>query len=345
MPCGSYCADRWNRYSESIRDRGNMTTTSIPLTLESLRDQLLRLAPELEEMARSLPQNNPDYERIVAAPMRLLDFLCKDSTEQLERVCRGYITFCDTFKQKQLDFVRKRHYAEVDYRNVNEQVYQNVGYMSAVYYPALLLSYLFSSNYFEIYRVFCDVFIPLCVNRSGASLEVGVGHGLLSASLLSANRNLRGYGLDISPVAPEVSSRVSSFFQLSHPVVTRVGDATAAIPLENGSSYQVMICAEVLEHLPDPPKLLRHMHAALDDDGILFVTASINMESVDHLYLFKSDDEVIAMVKEVGFTPIRCDLAFLTIKPYRDDPKLIAKLKKRENPATAIIIARKNRGS
>jgi 2-polyprenyl-3-methyl-5-hydroxy-6-metoxy-1,4-benzoquinol methylase len=304
------------------------------LSLDVVRAQLIRLAPELEEMAMSLPRQNPDYEEVIATPLRLISFLCEDSPENMERAAQGYIKFCHTFQDKQLDFVRNGAYAETDFEHVNEEVYQNIEYMSNVYYPALLFSYLFSSNYFGIYQNFRNLFLPLAQSRSGASLEVGVGHGLLSGSLLNSPAELVGYGLDISPAAVQVSSRVSAFFKLARPISTIIGDAVEHIPLANGAKYQVMICAEVLEHLPDPARLLRNMHAALEPGGILFLTASINMESVDHLYLFR-------MVEECGFKLVNHDLAFLTAQPYRNNPKIIESLKRRARPATAIVIASK----
>jgi 2-polyprenyl-3-methyl-5-hydroxy-6-metoxy-1,4-benzoquinol methylase len=311
------------------------------LTLDALRTELIRLAPELGKMAAALPRQNPGYEDVISTPLQLIGFLCNHSPEKLEAACRGYISFCHTFEKKQVEFVRSEQYAETDFANVNRQVYQNLEYMSGTYYPALLFSYLFSSNYFSIYSAFRSLFIPLCQAHAGASLEVGIGHGLLSASLLSTNPKLRGYGLDISPVAPEISSRVSSFFHLAYPITTTVGDAVEHIPLQDGAPYRVMICAEVLEHLPDPARLLRNMHAALEDNGTLFLTASINMESVDHLYLFHSDEEVLQMVERTGFRVLSHDLAFLTVQHYRDNPRITARLKRQANPATAIVVATK----
>jgi 2-polyprenyl-3-methyl-5-hydroxy-6-metoxy-1,4-benzoquinol methylase len=278
---------------------------------------------------------------VIHRPLQLINFLCNHSPDRLEAACRGYISFCHTFEKKQVEFARNEQYAETDFASVNQQVYQNLEYMSGTYYPALLFSYLFASNYFAIYSNFRNQFIPLCQSYSGASLEVGIGHGLLSASLLSVNPNLVGYGLDISPVAPEISNRVSSFFRLAPPIRTTVGDAVAHIPLQDGGRYRVMICAEVLEHLPDPGRLLRNMNAALEDHGVLFLTASINMESVDHLYLFRSDEEVLQMVEGAGFKVLNRELAFLTVQQYRDNPKMIERLKRLANPATAIVVAAK----
>jgi hypothetical protein len=69
------------------------------------------------------------------------------------------------------------------------------------------------------------------------------------------------------------------------------------------------------------------------------------MESVDHLFLFHSDDEVAHLVESAGFKVVDREIAFLTVQPYRDDPKLVSKLKKWANPATSIIIATKGEGT
>jgi 2-polyprenyl-3-methyl-5-hydroxy-6-metoxy-1,4-benzoquinol methylase len=310
-------------------------------SIDDWRRQLIRLAPKLEDMALSIAHNNPEYAKIIETPLRLLNYLSDGSPEAIEEACRGYVSFCDTFFEKQIDFMRTQQYRASDYEQVNADVYQNAAYMSRVYYPALLLSYLFSSNYFGLYRNFRERFIPIAQNAEGGSCEIGIGHGLLSASLLASSPSLTGCGLDISPVAVEVTERVSSFFRLPRPIVTRVADATQHIPVEDGRGYSVMICAEVLEHLPDPAKLLRNMHTALAKDGTLFLTASINMESVDHLYLFHSDDEVVQMVEESGFEIVDRDVAFLTVQPYRDNAELCRKLMRRANPATAVLIVRK----
>lgn len=314
----------------------------MPASIEIWRKTLITLAPKLDETAVSLARNNSDYERFTQVPLGLLNHLSGGSSEGIEDTCRGYVSFCDTFYDKQVEFARTQQYRASSYEQVNSDVYQNPEYMARVYYPALLLSYLFSSNYFHIYRVFCERFVPLVKDASGQCCEIGIGHGLLSGTLLSRAAALTGYGLDISPVAVEVTQRVSAFFGLESPILTQVADATQSIPLANGNHYNVMICAEVLEHLPDPAKLLCNMRSALADDGALFLTASINMESVDHLYLFHSDEEVVRMVENCGFEVAVRDLAFLTVASYRDNPEICRKLMVRRNPATAILIAKKS---
>ncbi|MDW8302724.1 MAG: class I SAM-dependent methyltransferase [Bacteroidia bacterium] len=305
--------------------------------LETYRNILLSLYPELKEMTENLPKYNPEYYAIASIPAQVIQYLCEKDSQRIVQSIQAYIRFCDTFKQKQIEFIRNQSYAYQDFEQVNKEVYQNQNYMAQTYYPALLFSYLFSSNYFEILRVFCQYFIPLTQTKQGKSCEIGIGHGLLSALLLSRNSNLQGVGIDISPVAQQVSARVSKFFGLT-PIPVCIEDATHQITQKNN---QVMICAEVLEHLPQPQQLLENIYAALAENGLLFLTASINMESVDHLYWFENDMQVQEMVEKTSFKIVQKNIAFLTSQDYRNNPSLQNRLMKRKNPCTVIFILTK----
>lgn len=300
------------------------------------RERLISLYPELENMVSSLVANNPEYYEVAAHPAAIIQGLCP-TPQQLDEALKGYIRFCDTFKQKQLDFARNSTYAHSDYDEVNREVYQNETYMTHTYYPALLFSYLFSSNYYEILRVFVQHYLPSIKNTQGALCEIGIGHGMLSALALQTNPALTATGVDISPVAATVTEKVTRLMQVPAPQVI-IADATQDIPVKNNAA---MICAEVLEHLPEPQRLLQEAYKALAPGGLFFLTASINMESVDHLYLFHNDDEVIDMVQQTGFEVVEKHLAFLTTSNYRTDEAIAAKLKKRNNPSTSILILRK----
>jgi hypothetical protein len=86
---------------------------------------------------------------------------------------------------------------------------------------------------------------------------------------------------------------------------------------------------------------LENIYDSLAKEGLFFLTASINMESVDHLYLFHSDEEVIQMVQETGFKVLHRNIAFLTAQNYRNDTALQQRLMKRKNPCTAVLILTK----
>jgi 2-polyprenyl-3-methyl-5-hydroxy-6-metoxy-1,4-benzoquinol methylase len=91
------------------------------------------------------------------------------------------------------------------------------------------------------------------VERTGARQvhEVGCGEGFLSSRL--ANRGLRVRGSDLSAAAIEEAR-------------TRAGEHGLAIPFQVADLYslspdtdaaELVICCEVLEHVPDPERALR----------------------------------------------------------------------------------------
>ncbi len=305
--------------------------------IQEYKNILLSLYPEVKEITENIPKYNPEYYEIAGIPAQLIYHLCNGDTQKITQAIQGYIRFCDTFKQKQIEFVRNQTYSYQNFDEVNAEVYQNETYMEQTYYPALLFSYLFSSNYFEILRIFYQEFIPLAKQKQGKTCEIGIGHGLLSSLLLKNASHLQGTGMDISPVAKKVTAQVNQYFQIQQ-IPVYIEDATQNISEKNNS---VMICAEVLEHLPDPKKLLDNIYNSLQQDGLFFLTASINMESVDHLYLFQSDEEVVKMVQNVGFRVLHRNIAFLTAQNYRQDTVLQQRLMKRKNPCTAVLILTK----
>jgi 2-polyprenyl-3-methyl-5-hydroxy-6-metoxy-1,4-benzoquinol methylase len=304
--------------------------------IEHYSQLLLQHYPELDNMVASLKNNNPEYYDILSEVAVLIDQLCPNE-QLLTSALNGYISFCDTFKQKQENFIRNSGYAHKNYEEVNAAVYQNKEYMSRVYYPALLFSYFFSSNYFEILRVFKTEFIPKVVEREGNLCEIGIGHGMLSSLLMKNNSKLTSYGIDISPIAEGVTEKVNNLFNVKKTEFI-IADATKEIPVKNN---EVVICAEVLEHLPNPEQLLYQIYSSMSNSGIFFLTASINMESVDHLYLFRSNNEVDEMVRKCGFEILYNTTAFLTTRNYHNNEKIVEKLKKLNNPCTEILILKK----
>lgn len=58
---------------------------------------------------------------------------------------------------------------------------------------------------------------------------------------------------------------------------------------------------EVLEYVEQPLKMLKKIRSLLSDEGRAFITTVINAPAVDHIYLFHSQEEVLAMAQEAGF--------------------------------------------
>ena len=98
----------------------------------------------------------------------------------------------------------------------------------------------------------------------GRCLDVGCGEGLIADTLKRHRPGLTVCGTDISHVRlVRAAARVGG-------VGFVVGDILS-LPWEDGS-FDVVVCCEVLEHLPEQEPALEEMFRILKNNGLLLVT-------------------------------------------------------------------------
>ncbi|MEI6326852.1 MAG: methyltransferase domain-containing protein [Candidatus Roizmanbacteria bacterium] len=97
-------------------------------------------------------------------------------------------------------------------------------------------------------------------------LDVGCGSGLLIQYLLDTNRNMKLYGLDITPKMIEVAKRK---FQ-SHPQVEITLGSAINMPYAD-NTFDYVTCASSFHHHPDPLESTREMVRVLKPGGKLLI--------------------------------------------------------------------------
>ena len=115
--------------------------------------------------------------------------------------------------------------------------------------------------------VFWEWSQPLREKRGGplSILDFGCGTGR-GVSFPFARAGDVVHGVDEHALAIEHARR--------HPVSPNLtfGTETADDLRERNARFDVIVCSEVLEHLPDPARCLRDLRGLIVDDGLLFVT-------------------------------------------------------------------------
>jgi 2-polyprenyl-3-methyl-5-hydroxy-6-metoxy-1,4-benzoquinol methylase len=106
----------------------------------------------------------------------------------------------------------------------------------------------------------------LVVHRLGRQapcrvLDLGCGAGLVADRLRAAGHHVTGVDLDEDP---DVADRVDRFVK---------ADLDEGLPPDVGSDFDVVLAADVFEHLPQPDRLLRELRNSLRPGGV--VVASI----------------------------------------------------------------------
>jgi len=139
------------------------------------------------------------------------------------------------------------------------------------------------------------------IDRLGTNKTVlGFGDGIGSDSIALAGRGHRVTYFDV----PGVTSAFARFRfdreNLLHPIT--VVEVESDIPAD---TFDVAVCIEVLEHVTDPPAVMRSLHRALKHGGIALITESfesVGDEFPSHLpENFRYAGRTHQLMEKVGF--------------------------------------------
>ena len=222
------------------------------------------------------------------------------TAEAVAGAVKGYATFSMQSMRLQAAFERERRYKAKTYDQAAGEVYFNEQHMMEEYLPGLLLSHFLWPHHYRQLRFFEVAFVD-AMRVAGASsfVEVGIGTGLYSGLLLRRLPRVRGTGFDISPHSLRFTETQVAALGVADRYDVELRDVTAQ-PTEPGADW--LVCVEVLEHLEDPVAFLRGLRATMAPGAKAFITAALNAAHADHIYLYRTPDDVLAQLTEAGFT-------------------------------------------
>lgn len=223
----------------------------------------------------------------------LTDFL-KDDSERIE-AARSYNKMCMDFLKEQIRFRKTGVYRIDDASVANEEVYSEPLVMR-YYMVGLLISYLFWPNHYKLYQFFKN---HLPGNETASYLEIGVGHGLFTSTMLSKYPGISATMVDISETSIKTANELLGAFNVVRSNINFVlGDFfTVDIP----DKYDFIIMGEVLEHVNDAYGFMRRAKELLKPNGSIYMSTAANSPALDHVYHFHNDQEIRDLLKETGF--------------------------------------------
>lgn len=223
----------------------------------------------------------------------------RDPQERIDEMIRGLQFHSVEFLRRQAVFNQERGYLAESAEAIREEVYESESIMKE-YLDGLLLTYVAWPNHFRLLQFYINRY--LTSGSPGRCLEVGPGHGWLSLLQLRAHPDNRFLGLDISPHSVQYCARLLEAagiapdrFEVRHSDATQGFDCGDVL-------FDRIVMAEVLEHVERPDAMLKDAFEHSHEGTAVFLSTVANIECIDHLYLYRTVDEIREMVNDCGFS-------------------------------------------
>ena len=217
-----------------------------------------------------------------------------------ERVASDYLKMIADMRTEGLYFYKHGKYRCANQQIANEYVYSKP-YVMSYYMNALLVSQVMWKHHFNIFMYFQDQLGKLFNDHSNLSiLDIGPGHGFFSYLVKKEFPDYEKLDLiDISETSLTMTKGIIgydedkiSYFQQD------------VFDYQDTNKYDFIVLGEVLEHLDEPKQILRKLSKLLKPGGLLWLTTPTNAPALDHVYLFKTKEEVFDLIKDAGMETV-----------------------------------------
>ncbi len=224
-----------------------------------------------------------------------------DITPDLVLVCNDYQWLCGVMRDEQLQFMRTHKYRLSSFSDALHGVYENAPFMTR-YLNGLLVGRVLWLEQLRMLIQYADEFLP--GNRPGyRHLEIGPGHGILLYLAAQDVRCSEVAALDVSASSLQATNECLQRLQARASARLIEHDIFSGVP-ETAGGWNSVVVSELLEHLEKPDLALRNLAKSMNRDGRMFISTPVNCPMPDHIYLFKTPEEVGRLVESCGLRVI-----------------------------------------
>ena len=215
----------------------------------------------------------------------------------------GYAKYCLGVAQAQQIYERAGKYTPEAMPEIVAGVYEDEGYMVPYMWAAILI-YAFWPSMIAHIALFRDEFLRR-LPANATVLELACGHGVLSLLAAEERPDIRVTGLDISPPAIAVATRLLAASGHGDRLSFQVADALRNANAGQATTYQGIISAMLAEHLPTPQPLFASLAAQIAPQGLVFFSTALESAQRDHVFEFHRESEPLRMAEEAGLRALR----------------------------------------
>jgi len=250
-----------------------------------------------KKLRKRLGGLGPEYAQRAEVHFAAYDEAQRTDGRSLAFGVECYLALSADMVEERKKFLRTGGYSNTSYKAVEEKVYGRPEVMEYHMHGLALAQFLWPEQY-ERLRFFCD-HLPGYAATARSYLEIGGGHGLYTKTALALLPP--GTRIDLVDISASSLKLARQMIQ-SDAVTFTLRDL---FEYESPVRYDLISIAEVIEHVEDPIAMMRRVGALLAPDGTVFATTPINAPMIDHIYLFRTVDEIRALLARAGFVVVR----------------------------------------
>lgn len=135
--------------------------------------------------------------------------------------------------------------------------------------------------------------------------DLGCGSGMILCDVLALKPGWRGHGLDISPAAVNYARRLAAHKGTGERADFRVGDI-ARLPFET-NALDLVIASEVVEHLPEPERVIAEIARVLRPGGQLILTMPMESHTPAHLHALNRPEDFNSLCAKANLSVRRTE--------------------------------------
>jgi 2-polyprenyl-3-methyl-5-hydroxy-6-metoxy-1,4-benzoquinol methylase len=248
----------------------------------------------------------------IAAAERVAVLVLKLSDDP-RGLATDYRWLCANLYQEELHLRRTGSYRLTRFEDAVREVYANREYMGR-YMNGLLISQVWWENHTRVIDYYSRDFLPKNNDRY-THLEIGPGHGLL---LYFAARDARAGSVsawDLSEASLDATR--DALGRLTVPREVHLEKRNLFDAPIGTQRFDSVVISEVCEHLEDPESALRGLREHLAPTGKLFVNVPVNSPAPDHIYLLRTPEAAVEMVRNSGYEIV--DQRFFPVTGYSEE--------------------------
>lgn len=262
----------------------------------------------IEQLISEILEQNKLHKRVLEAEYGslssqeredLLAYLkyCAGNGISIDHLAKSYNLVVKDMVREQIRFMRSGNYRFSSYAEVSGLVYDNPEYMEMYMYGLAISTFLWQNH-----RLMRKFFIGAIPKATGGSyVEVGPGHGHYFIEAMKATHYERFVGIDISATSAKMTQDIISggfYGTFSGYEIINADFLSHA----SETKYDALVMSEVIEHVENPKAFLDRAYDVTSSKPFIYLSTCINAPAVDHITLFRTIDEVRALVDACKMT-------------------------------------------